>query len=134
FENYVSEAASYISPLSRNEMMRLSRIYISASLHQMEMGVEGNIHSGLQRILQEPNTLLYELLEDLNDAEQDASDYNKRQLERIEDSIQSTQSVKKWMTYGNYIMTKLNRLKTPMTHTKNWLLMSKMITLASLKV
>ena len=134
FENYVSDTTAYISPISRKAMMRVSRNNIWANLQQMEIGVEVKIANALLSSLKEPSSFLFGLLEDPTDAEQDASDYNKRQLERIEDSIQSTQSVKKWMTYGNYIMTKLNRLKTPMTHTKNWLLMSKMITLASLKV
>src|SRR5699024_1852391 len=66
---------------------------IWANLQQMEIGVEGKIANALLSSLKEPSSFLFGLLEDPTDAEQDASDYNKRQLERIEDSIQSTQSV-----------------------------------------
>src|SRR5699024_5154851 len=84
---------AYISPISRKAMMRVSRNNIWANLQQMEIGVEGKIANALLSSLKEPSSFLFGLLEDPTDAEQDASDYNKRQLERIEDSIQSTQSV-----------------------------------------
>src|SRR5699024_5572726 len=82
-----------ISLISRKAMMRVSRNNIWANLQQMEIGVEGKIANALLSSLKEPSSFLFGLLEDPTDAEQDASDYNKRQLERIEDYIQSTQSV-----------------------------------------
>src|SRR5699024_6675796 len=93
FENYVSDTTAYISLISRKAMMRVSRNNIWANLQQMEIGVEGKVANALLRSLKEPSSFLFGLLEDPTDAEQDASDYNNRQLERIEDSIQSTQSV-----------------------------------------
>src|SRR5699024_7964707 len=86
FENFVSDTTAYISPISRKAMMRVSRNNIWANLQQMEIGVEGKIANALLSSLKEPSSFLFGLLED-------PSDNNKRQLERIEDSIQSTQSV-----------------------------------------
>src|SRR5699024_11332582 len=76
--------------------------------------VEGKIANALLSSLKEPSSFLFGLLEDPTDAEQDASDYNKRQLERIEDSIQSTQSVitekmdDLWELYKDRKSTRLN--------------------------
>jgi len=93
FENYVIDTTAYISPLARGTMMRVSRNDIWANLQQINTGFSGNVADALVTTYKQPNSFLFGLLDDPSDAEQDASDHNRIQLEGIQENIQSSQSV-----------------------------------------
>ena len=93
FENYVIDTTAYISPLARGTMMRVSRNDIWANLQQINTGFSGNVANALVTTYKQPNSFLFGLLDDPSDAEQDASDHNRIQLEGIQENIQSSQSV-----------------------------------------
>ncbi|WP_407701308.1 DNA/RNA non-specific endonuclease [Virgibacillus dakarensis] len=91
FENYVTDTTAYISPIARNTIMRVDRNDIWANLNQVESGVTSNVTKALNISYQSPASL-FGLFEDPTDAQKEASAFNKRQLESIQSSIQSTQT------------------------------------------
>ncbi|NBJ71709.1 MULTISPECIES: hypothetical protein, partial [Clostridia] len=54
FENYVTDTTRYISPLSRNAMMRVDRNDIWANLKQIEGGITNNLFKALNKSYQQP--------------------------------------------------------------------------------
>ncbi|SHI00215.1 hypothetical protein SAMN05421807_1291, partial [Virgibacillus chiguensis] len=49
FENYVTDTTRYISPISRNTMMRVDRNDIWANLKQIEGGITNNVFKALNK-------------------------------------------------------------------------------------
>jgi uncharacterized phage infection (PIP) family protein YhgE len=91
FENYVQDTTAYISPISRNQMMRVDRNDIWANLKQIDKGMERNVLKALNRSYQTPSSFS-SLLEDPTDTEKEASESNRRNMERIQESIRSTRN------------------------------------------
>ncbi|WP_077319022.1 TNT domain-containing protein [Virgibacillus proomii] len=91
FENYLRDTTVYISPISRNQMMRVDRNDIWANLKQIDKGMERNVLKALNRSYQTPSSFS-SLFEDPTDAEKEASESNRRNMERIQESIRSTRT------------------------------------------
>ncbi|NBJ71620.1 hypothetical protein, partial [Roseburia sp. 1XD42-34] len=90
FENYVTDTTRYISPISRNTMMRVDRNDIWANLKQIEGGITNNLFKALNKSYQQPASF-FGMFVDPTDAEKEASEINRRHMERIQTSIESTQ-------------------------------------------
>jgi hypothetical protein len=91
FENYVQDTTAYISPISRNQMMRVDRNDIWANLKQIDKGMERNVLKALNRSYQTPSSFS-RLFEDPTDTEKEASESNRRNMERIQESIRTTRN------------------------------------------
>ncbi|GIP65687.1 hypothetical protein J32TS6_42420 [Virgibacillus pantothenticus] len=89
FENYVTDTTRYISPISRNTMMRVDRNDIWANLKQIEGGITNNLFKALNKSYQQPASF-FGMFDDPTDAEKEASEINRRHMERIQTSIEST--------------------------------------------
>src|SRR5690606_4250706 len=89
--NYVSDTTAYISPLSRDTMMRVSRNNIWVNLQQINIGYTGNVTNALLTSHKPPNTYLFGLFDNPSDAEVEASNFNKRQMGAIQENIRHTQ-------------------------------------------
>ncbi|NBJ71638.1 hypothetical protein, partial [Roseburia sp. 1XD42-34] len=71
FENYVTDTTRYISPLSRNTMMRVDRNDIWANLKQIEGGITDNVFKALNKSYQQPASF-FSMFDDSTDAEKEA--------------------------------------------------------------
>ncbi|MEI3604988.1 hypothetical protein SPD48_04740 [Pseudogracilibacillus sp. SE30717A] len=91
FKNYVSDTTAYISPLSRDTMMRVSRNNIWVNLQQINIGYTGNVTNALITSHKPPNSFLFGLLDKPSDAEVEASNFNRKQMGNIQENIQHTQ-------------------------------------------
>ncbi len=91
FENYVSDTTAYISPLSRDTMMRVSRNNIWVNLQQINIGYTGSVTNALITSHQPPNSFLFGLFDKPSEAEVEASNFNKKQMGNIQENIQHTQ-------------------------------------------
>ncbi|SHI01537.1 DNase/tRNase domain of colicin-like bacteriocin [Virgibacillus chiguensis] len=89
FENYVTDTTRYISPISRNTMMRVDRNDIWANLKQIEGGITNNVFKALNKSYQQPASF-FGMFDDPTDAEKEASEINRRHMERIQTSIEAT--------------------------------------------
>ncbi|WP_240458699.1 AHH domain-containing protein [Virgibacillus sp. Bac330] len=89
FENYVTDTTRYISPISRNTMMRVDRNDIWANLKQIEGGITNNLFKALNKSYQQPASF-FGMFDDPTDAEKEASEINRRHMERIQTSIEAT--------------------------------------------
>ncbi|NWO14198.1 HNH/ENDO VII family nuclease [Virgibacillus sp.] len=89
FENYVTDTTRYISPISRNTMMRVDRNDIWANLKQIEGGITNNVFKALNKSYQQPSSF-FGMFDDPTDAEKEASEINRRHMERIQTSIEAT--------------------------------------------
>ncbi|MBU8568747.1 hypothetical protein KM914_20465 [Virgibacillus pantothenticus] len=89
FENYVTDTTRYISPLSRNAMMRVDRNDIWANLKQIDSGITTNVFKALNKSYQQPASF-FGLFDDPTVAQKEASEINRRHMERIQTSIEST--------------------------------------------
>ncbi len=90
FENYVSDTTAYISPLSRDTMMRVSRNNIWVNLQQINIGYTGSVTNALITSHQPPNSFLFGLFDKPSEAEVEASNFNKKQMGNIQENIQQT--------------------------------------------
>ncbi|WP_236691762.1 YwqI/YxiC family protein [Niallia circulans] len=91
FENYVADTTAYISPISRNSMMRVDRNDIWGNLTQIEWGVTYRLSRAIQETYRSPS-LLFSLFDDTDPEEKERSRYNKQQLESIRNDMESVQS------------------------------------------
>ncbi|MEK4747784.1 hypothetical protein NST77_09520 [Niallia sp. FSL W8-0177] len=91
FENYVADTTAYITPISRNSMMRVDRNDIWGNLTQIEWGVTYRLSRAIQETYRSPS-LLFSLFDDTDMEERERSRYNKQQLERIRNDMESVQS------------------------------------------
>ena len=91
FENYVADTTAYITPISRNSMMRVDRNDIWGNLTQIEWGVTYRLSRAIQETYRSPS-LLFSLFDDTDLEERERSRYNKQQLERIRNDMESVQS------------------------------------------
>ncbi|NBJ71723.1 MULTISPECIES: hypothetical protein, partial [Clostridia] len=89
FENYVTDTTRFISPLSRNTMMRVDRNDIWANLKQIEGGITNNVFKALNKSYQQPASF-FGMFDDPTDAEKEASEINRRHMERVQTSIEAT--------------------------------------------
>ncbi len=89
FENYVTDTTRYISPLSRNAMMRVDCNDIWANLKQIDSGITTNVFKALNKSYQQPASF-FGLFDDPTDEEKKASEINRRHMVRIQTSIEST--------------------------------------------
>ncbi|MFU0789012.1 MAG: TNT domain-containing protein [Virgibacillus proomii] len=91
FENYVRDTTAYISPIARNQMMRVDRNDIWANLKQIDKGMKRNVLKALNQSYRTPSSF-FSLLDDPTEAEKEASESNRRNMERIQESIRSTRN------------------------------------------
>ncbi|MEK4442195.1 MULTISPECIES: hypothetical protein [Niallia] len=91
FENYVADTTAYITPISRNSMMRVDRNDIWGNLTQIEWGVTYRLSRAIQETYRSPS-LLFSLFDDTDLEEKERSRYNKQQLESIRNDMESVQS------------------------------------------
>ncbi|WP_235973240.1 HNH endonuclease [Niallia circulans] len=91
FENYVADTTAYITPISRNSMMRVDRNDIWGNLTQIEWGVTYRLSRAIQETYRSPS-LLFSLFDDTDLEERERSRYNKQQLESIRNNMESVQS------------------------------------------
>ncbi|MEK4748078.1 hypothetical protein NST77_11020 [Niallia sp. FSL W8-0177] len=91
FENYVADTTAYITPISRNSMMRVDRNDIWGNLTQIEWGVTYRLSRAIQETYRSPS-LLFSLFDDTDLEERERSRYNKQQLESIRNDMESVQS------------------------------------------
>ncbi|KAB7667706.1 hypothetical protein [Bacillus sp. B1-b2] len=92
FENYVSDSTTYISPLSRNSMMRVNRNDIWWNLSQMESGLNNHLY----RVTMETNkspSFLFSMFDDVTPEEKERSRYNKQQIEGIRGDLKSSKRI-----------------------------------------
>ncbi|WLR43225.1 HNH endonuclease [Bacillus carboniphilus] len=89
FESYVEDTTSYISPLSRNAMMRIDRDDIWVNLLQIEKGITRNVLKAKNIAESQP---FYSILDEPTESEIKKSNSNKAKLSSIRNEIKATET------------------------------------------
>ena len=92
FENYVTDTTAYITPISRNSMMRVDRNDIWWNLTQIESGVNNNMFHAILETHKSPS-FLFGLFDDPTPEEIERSRHNKQQLDAIRTNIESSKAM-----------------------------------------
>ncbi|MCM3410042.1 hypothetical protein [Metabacillus litoralis] len=92
FENYVTDTTAYITPISRNSMMRVDRNDIWWNLTQIESGVNNNMFNAILETHKSPS-FLFGLFDDPTPEEIERSRHNKQQLDAIRTNIESSKAM-----------------------------------------
>ncbi|WP_226793102.1 hypothetical protein [Bacillus sp. B1-b2] len=92
FENYVSDSTAYISPLSRNSMMRVDCNDIWWNLSQMESGLNSHLLRAKLETNKSPS-FLFSMFDDVTPEEKERSSYNKQRIEGIRSDLNSTKRI-----------------------------------------
>ncbi|WP_072578608.1 hypothetical protein [Bacillus weihaiensis] len=92
FENYVTDTTAYITPISRNSMMRVDRNDIWWNLTQIESGVNNNMFHAILETHKSPS-FLFGLFDDPTPEEKERSRHNKQKLDAIRTNIESSKAM-----------------------------------------
>ena len=92
FENYVTDTTAYITPISRNSMMRVDRNDIWWNLTQIESGVNNNMFHAILETHKSPS-FLFSLFDDPTPEEKERSRHNKQKLDAIRTNIESSKAM-----------------------------------------
>ncbi|XQY92515.1 polymorphic toxin type 15 domain-containing protein [Metabacillus sp. HB246100] len=92
FENYVTDTTAYITPISRNSMMRVDRNDIWWNLTQIESGVNNNMFHTILETHKSPS-FLFGLFDDPTPEEKERSRHNKQKLDAIRTNIESSKAM-----------------------------------------
>ncbi|XQY92517.1 hypothetical protein ACNRWW_03580 [Metabacillus sp. HB246100] len=92
FEYYVTDTTSYITPISRNSMMRVDRNDIWWNLTQIESGINNNMFHAILETHKSPS-FLFSLFDDPTPEEKERSRHNKQKLDAIRTNIESSKAM-----------------------------------------
>ncbi|WP_110927753.1 hypothetical protein [Bacillus massiliglaciei] len=88
FESYVADTTAYITPISRNSMMRVDRNDIWGNLSQIEWTVTNSLTRAILEANRSPS-LLSSLLDDADPEEKERSRSNQQKLASLRNDMES---------------------------------------------